>query len=60
MNAASTPPSASPSAAGEAAHDSRPHGKGQAVTLVLSWTAVGLPLLWGVVETLRKTFALFQ
>jgi hypothetical protein len=34
--------------------------KGQVVALALSWTAVGLPLLWGVVETLRKTFALFQ
>lgn len=32
----------------------------QTVALVVSWTAVGLPLLWGVVETLRKTFALFQ
>jgi hypothetical protein len=34
--------------------------KGQVVALVLAWTAVGLPLAWGVAETLRKTFALFQ
>ena len=34
--------------------------KGQLVALVLSWTAVGVPLAWGVAETLRKTFALFQ
>jgi hypothetical protein len=53
MNA---PPSATRSAASERDHAS----KGQAVALALSWTAVGLPLLWGVVETLRKTFALFQ
>lgn len=34
--------------------------KGQVVALVLSWAAVGLPLAWGVSETLRKTLALFQ
>lgn len=54
MNAPS--PSAARSTPSGAAHAS----KGQVVALVLSWTAVGLPLLWGVVETLRKTFALFQ
>ena len=32
----------------------------QAVALVLSWTAVGIPLAWGVAETLRKALALFQ
>ena len=32
----------------------------QTVALVLSWTAVGLPLAWGVAETLRKALALFQ
>jgi hypothetical protein len=35
-------------------------GGGQLVVLLLSWTAVGLPLAWGVLETLRKTLALFQ
>jgi hypothetical protein len=54
MNAPS--PSPARSATSGAGHAS----KGQVVALVLSWTAVGLPLLWGVVETLRKTFALFQ
>ena len=32
----------------------------QVVALVLSWTAVGIPLAWGVSETLRKALALFQ
>ena len=31
-----------------------------ALALVLSWAAVGLPLAWGVSETLRKALALFQ
>jgi hypothetical protein len=35
-------------------------GPSQVLVLVLSWTAVGLPLLWGVAETLRKALALFQ
>jgi len=35
-------------------------GFGGAATLVLAWAAVGLPLAWGVAETLRKTLALFQ
>jgi hypothetical protein len=33
---------------------------GQVVPLVLAWLGVGLPLAWGVLETLRKTLALFQ
>jgi hypothetical protein len=28
--------------------------------LAISWLAVGLPLAWGVFETLRKTLALFE
>lgn len=32
----------------------------RSLTLVLAWLAVGLPLLWGVAQTLKKTFALFQ
>jgi len=35
-------------------------GSSHAVALVLSWAAVGLPLAWGVAETLRKALALFQ
>jgi hypothetical protein len=58
MNASSSPAASSPASAPD--HGAHPSSKAQAVALVLSWTAVGLPLLWGVVETLRKTFALFQ
>jgi hypothetical protein len=29
------------------------------VQLALAWLAVGLPLVWGVVETLKKAMALF-
>ena len=49
-------PSSSPARSAAPAHA----GKGQVVALALSWAAVGLPLLWGVIETLRKTLALFQ
>ena len=41
------------------AQTSAPSG-GQLLALVLSWLGVGLPLAWGVLETLRKTMALFQ
>ena len=35
-------------------------GKGNdTVKLALAWLAVGLPLAWGVVETLKKAMALF-
>jgi hypothetical protein len=29
------------------------------VKLALAWLAVGIPLAWGVVETLKKALALF-
>jgi hypothetical protein len=29
------------------------------LAVVLAWLAVGLPLAWGVAQTLRKTLALF-
>ena len=35
-------------------------GGGQVVTLALAWLGVGLPLAWGVLETLRKAMALFE
>lgn len=47
-------------------HDGRPASSSthqrssQVVALVLAWMAVGLPLAWGVAETLRKALALFQ
>ena len=30
------------------------------VVLVLAWLAVGLPLLWGVAQTIGKAAALFR
>lgn len=50
----------SPSADRSATPAAGQASKGQIVALALSWAAVGLPLLWGVIETLQKTFALFQ
>jgi len=35
-----------------------PHA-GDRLKLLLAWLAVGVPLLWGVVQTLRKAMALF-
>jgi hypothetical protein len=29
-------------------------------TLALAWLAVGLPLLWGVTQTIKKALALFH
>jgi hypothetical protein len=31
-----------------------------AAALALAWLAVGVPLLWGVVQTLKKAMALFR
>ena len=36
----------------------KPRGK-ETVKLALAWLAVGIPLAWGVVETLKKAMALF-
>ena len=33
---------------------------GNAVMLLVSWVAVGVPLVWGVYKTLTKLPALFQ
>lgn len=33
---------------------------GYRARLVLAWGFVGIPLVWGVVETLRNAFKLFQ
>jgi hypothetical protein len=30
------------------------------LTLILAWLAAGVPLLWGVVQTIEKTLALFR
>ncbi|MBI5013482.1 MAG: MFS transporter, partial [Methylocystis sp.] len=37
-----------------------PASKGGSLLLVLAWTAVGVPLAWGVWTTLLKTAALFH
>ena len=50
MNVSKQPSAASPA----------PAGAGQIIALVVSWTAVGVPLLWGVAQTLSKAMALFQ
>jgi len=34
-------------------------GASQGLALALAWLAVGVPLLWGVVQTLKKAMALF-
>jgi hypothetical protein len=41
-----------------AAHGS-PSAAGR-VWLVLAWSAVGIPLLWGVVQTVEKALPLFR
>jgi len=40
-------------------HPNRPSPRSW-IAVALSWTAVGLPLLWGVYVTLRKAMKLFQ
>jgi len=34
--------------------------KSTSLLLVVSWLWVGLPLLWGVEETIKKALALFR
>jgi hypothetical protein len=33
---------------------------GNAINLVLAWAFVGIPLAWGVIETLTNALKLFQ
>lgn len=35
-------------------------GRTPVVRLVIAWSVVGIPLLWGVSQTLIKALALFQ
>jgi hypothetical protein len=51
---AKTPASPTPDPATPPAPASR------VVTLALAWLAVGLPLLWGVAQTVSKAAALFR
>jgi hypothetical protein len=32
----------------------------QRIVVVAAWTLVGMPLLWGVLQTIRKAALLFQ
>jgi hypothetical protein len=38
----------------------RPAGPGNGVKLVLAWGFVGIPLVWGVVQTLLNALKAFQ
>lgn len=40
-------------------HASRPE-TGNALKLVLAWGFVGIPLAWGIIETLKNALKLFQ
>jgi hypothetical protein len=35
-------------------------GAGSWIAVLLAWTAVGIPLLWGVYTTFRKALPLFR
>ena len=35
------------------------HQSTNVIKLALAWLAVGMPLLWGVVQTVKKALALF-
>ena len=43
-----------------AQHSGDGRSKNSNVVLVLAWLAVGLPLLWGVAQTIGKASALFR
>jgi hypothetical protein len=36
-----------------------PHAR-HPLTVTLAWVAVGVPLLWGIAQTVQKALALFQ
>jgi hypothetical protein len=42
------------------ASGTRPAPYGQGVKLILAWALVGLPLLWGVAQTLDNALKLFK
>ena len=39
---------------------SRPAGSGNGIKLVLAWSFVGIPLVWGIVQTLVNAIKAFQ
>jgi hypothetical protein len=36
------------------------YAKSSPISIALAWLAVGLPLAWGVLQTIVKSLALFQ
>jgi hypothetical protein len=38
----------------------QPSGTGNAIKLVLAWGFVGIPLVWGIVQTLVNAIKAFQ
>lgn len=40
--------------------DTSPQAASSPLPLIVSWLVVGLPLAWGIIETLKKSLALFQ
>jgi hypothetical protein len=42
------------------ASGTRPEPYGRRMKLILAWTLVGLPLLWGVLQTLDNALKLFK
>jgi hypothetical protein len=39
--------------------DAKDEGRTPIALVVLAWVVVGAPLLWGVIQTLKKAAALF-
>jgi hypothetical protein len=35
-------------------------GKKQSLALIVAWTVVGIPLIWGVLQVFRKSLDLFR
>jgi hypothetical protein len=35
-------------------------GKSQAIALIVAWTVVGVPLIWGVWQVFKKSLDLFR
>ena len=40
--------------------DQRPAGPTSPVTLIAAWMGVGIPMLWGVLMTVKKAALLFK
>ncbi len=40
--------------------DTSPKAASSPLTLIVCWLVVGLPLAWGIIETLKKSLALFH